>query len=77
MPDTPATPAPAPQAAPAAAPAPQPSPEALAPPATGEQLVSVKGLRVALDPGDAWPLGHPQGAELAPVPPGAVIEGAA
>ncbi|MGI3902542.1 MAG: hypothetical protein ACRYGP_16560 [Janthinobacterium lividum] len=71
MPDTPATPAPAPAATVPAAPAP------ISAPATGETLISVKGLRPVLDPGDASPLGHPDGATPAPVPTGAVIEGAA
>ena len=69
MPDTPATPAAPPQPGPAA-PTPIPAP------ATGEQLIPVKGLRPVLDVGDASPLGHPAGAEPAPVPSGAVIEGA-
>ena len=74
MSDTPATPAAAPaasQPAPAAALAPVPAP------ATGEQLIPVKGLRPVLDPGDASPLGHPAGAEPAPVPSGAIDETAA
>ena len=73
------TEAPATSAAPATV-APQPAPAAPAPipaSATGEQLVSVVGLRPILDPGDARPLGHPIGAEPAPVPPGAIDETAA
>lgn len=73
MPDTSAIPAPAPQPAPAAAVV----PAAPAPPMTGEQLIPVAGLRLVLDPGDASPLGHPQGATAAPVPPGAIDETAA
>ncbi len=69
MSDTPATPAAAPQPA---------APPALIPaPVTGEQLVPVVGLRPVLDPGDASPLGHPVGAEPAPVPSGAIDETAA
>lgn len=66
------TPVPAAPAAPAPA-----VPTPISAPATGEQLVSVKGLQLALDPGDAWPLGHPAGADLAPVPPGSIDERAA
>ena len=73
MVDTPAAPVPAPAAAPALAPQPAPA----APPAqpvTGELLIPVASTRTVLDPGDASPLGHPEGATPAPVPPGAVDE---
>ncbi len=66
-------------AAPVAPAVPQPGPAAapIPAPATGEQLVPVVGLRPVVDPGDASPLGHPVGAEPAPVPPGAIDETAA
>ena len=69
MTDTPATPTPA-------APAPTDAvvPAAPAPPMTMENLIPVMGIRPVLDPGDASPLGHPQGATPAPVPPAAVDE---
>lgn len=73
MPDTPAaTPVPA---APAPAPTPQPVPaKPPAEPATGENLIPVSGTRPVIDPGDASPLGHPEGATPALVPPGAIDE---
>ncbi len=78
MPDTPAAPAAAPAAPQPATATPVPTaPTPIPAPATGEDLIPVKGLRPVLDPGDASPLGHPEGAEPAPVPPGVVIEGAA
>ncbi len=73
MTEAPATPA----AVPAA---PQPAtamPVSIPAPVTGEQLAVVVGSRPLLDPGDSRPLGHPVGADIAPVPSGAIDETAA